>query len=110
VPIAVLEQHGAVSRPVVEHMLQGALQRSGADMGVAVSGVAGPGGGTQDKPVGTVWIAWGSRNHCSAGRFQIPGDRLIFQTLTAAAAIDLVRRQLLGLPPQPKLLTRFQQP
>lgn len=109
VPMALLEQHGAVSRPVVERMLQGALQRSAADMGVAVSGVAGPGGGTQDKPVGTVWIAWGSRNHCSADRFQIPGDRPIFQTLTAAAAIDLVRRQLLGLPPQPKLLTRFQQ-
>ncbi len=109
VPMSELEQHGAVSRPVVEHMLQGALHRAEADIGVAVSGVAGPGGGSDDKPVGTVWIAWGSRDQCSAERFQIPGDRPLFQSLTAAAAIDLVRRQLLGLPPQPKLLTRFKQ-
>ncbi len=107
VPSAALEQYGAVSQQVAEGMLQGALKRSEADIGVAVTGVAGPGGGTDEKPVGTVWIAWGSPNQYHADCFQIPGDRHVFQTLTAAAALDLVRRQLLGLPPQPKLLTRF---
>jgi nicotinamide mononucleotide (NMN) deamidase PncC len=49
-----------VSEPVVRQMLSGALERSGADIGVAVSGVAGPDGGTEEKPVGTVWLAWGT--------------------------------------------------
>ena len=57
-----LEQHGAVSEPVVQQMVQGALERSHAQVALAVSGTAGPSGGTPQKPVGTVCIAWGSKN------------------------------------------------
>ena len=56
-----LAEHGAVSEPVVREMAEGALRLSGADISVAVSGVAGPDGGSQEKPVGTVWFAWSTR-------------------------------------------------
>lgn len=56
-----LAEHGAVSEPVVREMAEGTLRLSGADISVAVSGVAGPDGGSQDKPVGTVWFAWSTR-------------------------------------------------
>ena len=56
-----LAEHGAVSEPVVREMAEGTLQLSGADVSVAVSGVAGPDGGSDDKPVGTVWFAWSMR-------------------------------------------------
>ncbi|WP_372739210.1 CinA family protein [Neptunomonas sp.] len=58
VEAAVIETYGAVSEQVVIQMAEGALQKSGADIAVAVSGVAGPGGGSAAKPVGTVWLAW----------------------------------------------------
>ncbi len=68
-----LERHGAVSREVVEAMVAGACRDSGASLGVAVSGVAGPDGGSPDKPVGTVWLAWGNAAQQQAERFQFPG-------------------------------------
>lgn len=94
---ATLNQHGAVSELVVREMLGGALAKSGADIGVAVSGIAGPAGGSEDKPVGTVWVAWGSiaaiKTHC----FYFPVDRKRFQIIVAALAFDLLRRELLDI-------------
>ncbi len=71
-----LLEHGAVSAAVVREMAEGALARSHADVAVAISGVAGPDGGTPDKPVGLVWIAWTLRGEpAQAERYQFDGDR-----------------------------------
>jgi len=82
------------------------LAHSGADMGIAVSGIAGPGGGSEEKPVGTVWLAWGSSDIMHTRRVVIPGPRDDVQQLVAAAGLDLVRRQLLGLPTEPQYFSR----
>jgi nicotinamide-nucleotide amidase len=103
---ATLETEGAVSEPVVRQMLAGALARSGADIGVAVSGVAGPDGGTPDKPLGTVWLAWGTATDMHTYKTVLPTDRAMFQKLVAAAGLDLIRRQLLGLPKMPHYFSR----
>jgi nicotinamide-nucleotide amidase len=92
-----LETSGAVSEAVVRDMLQGALQVSAADIGVAVSGVAGPSGGSAEKPVGTVWLAWGSAQKMHARQFYFPGSRTFFQQIVAALALDLIRRELLNI-------------
>ncbi|MEE4277206.1 MAG: CinA family nicotinamide mononucleotide deamidase-related protein [Halieaceae bacterium] len=94
---ATLEGDGAVSEATVREMLAGALERTGADLGVAVSGIAGPGGGSADKPVGTVWLAWGSRDAMEAVCLHWPVERVLFQTMVAAAALDALRRRLLGI-------------
>jgi nicotinamide-nucleotide amidase len=101
-----LDNEGAVSEPVVQQMLSGALARSGADIGIAVSGIAGPDGGTDDKPVGTVWLAWGTESAMHTLQTVLPTDRGMFQKLVAAAGLDLVRRQLLGLPKMPHYFSR----
>lgn len=92
-----LREHGAVSEAVVREMVVGALNCSGADIAVAVSGIAGPDGGTKDKPVGTVWVAWGDSSNVKARSFFLPIPRLGFQRTVAAIAMDLVRRELLGI-------------
>ena len=93
---ATLQQHGAVSEAVVIEMASGAMQRSGADCAIAVSGIAGPGGGTAEKPVGTVWIAWGGADKLHARQFFYPVERTFFQTMVSALALDLLRRYLRG--------------
>lgn len=80
-----LETHGAVSRECVVEMVSGALSHSGGTVAVAVTGIAGPGGGSDDKPVGTVWIGWKRRGgYARAEVFHFDGDR------------DAVRRQTVG--------------
>lgn len=92
----VLSEYGAVSEPVVNEMAAGALALANADYAVAVSGVAGPGGGSEEKPVGTVWIAWGKTNGLRSRQFYFPYGREYFQIYVAAVALDLIRRDLLG--------------
>lgn len=93
VPEALLAAHGAVSREVVEAMVMGACRDSGADLGVAISGVAGPGGGSAAKPVGTVWLAWGSAEAAEAECLHFPGDRrAVREQAVHAALAGLIRR------------------
>lgn len=70
-----LVQQGAVSEAVVKQMVAGACVRGEADLAVAISGVAGPGGGSDDKPVGCVWLAWGNTSEQWAQRFLFNGNR-----------------------------------
>ena len=72
---SVLEKHGAVSRPVVEAMIEGAKRIFNADCVIAISGIAGPGGGTPEKPVGTVWIAVAYKGLNKSKKFQFSQDR-----------------------------------
>jgi len=92
-----LDVHGAVSEEVVLEMAAGALDVSGADITLAISGIAGPSGGSDEKPVGTVWIAWGELGALKARRFFFPGSRIAVQRIATAIAMDLVRREVLGL-------------
>lgn len=97
-----LAAHGAVSEAVVREMAEGALARSGADYAIAVSGVAGPDGGTAAKPVGTVWLAWGCRGQLRTRCLYWPVERGLFQTMIAAAGLDMIRRTLLGIEEEPR--------
>ena len=91
---AVLAGRGAVSRETVEQMAAGCRERLGTDYAVAVSGISGPGGGTEDKPVGTTWIAVAGKRTVHAHRYRFPADRERNRLLTVAAAVDSVRRLL----------------
>ncbi len=88
VPAALIQQHGAVSEDVALAMARGALHTSGADLAVAVTGIAGPGGAVPGKPVGTVWLAWGTGSAMQAERLQLPGDRSAVRAATVHAALQ----------------------
>lgn len=95
VTVATLERHGAVSRECALEMVAGALARFGADVAVAVTGIAGPTGGTPDKPVGTVWIAWQRRGAAACAElFHFEGDRDAVRRHAVAAALEGVRKCL----------------
>jgi nicotinamide-nucleotide amidase len=87
VPAGTIAAHGAVSEPVVRAMAEGARARFGAPLTVAVSGIAGPDGGTPDKPVGTVWFAWASGRETTATREHFDGDRDAVRRLSVALAL-----------------------
>jgi nicotinamide-nucleotide amidase len=93
VPAALIAAHGAVSEPVVRAMAEGARARLGVALAVAVSGIAGPDGGTPDKPVGTVWFAWANARQTTAAREQFGGDREDVRRQSVALAL----RRLLEL-------------
>jgi len=96
-----LAQFGAVSEAVVKQMLSGALVKSGADCGVAVSGIAGPNGGSDDKPVGLVWLAWGSKDKLNTVALYLPLGRQYFQQYVASVGLDLIKRFALGITQEP---------
>ena len=85
---ALLAAHGAVSEPVVRAMAAGVRRLTGTRYAVAVSGVAGPDGGTPEKPVGTVWLAVADGDAVQAQRFLFPGDRAAVRQATAEAAVE----------------------
>lgn len=96
VPDELFPQVGAVSREVVEAMARGAQVRSGARFAVAVSGIAGPDGGSPEKPVGTVWLCWADGEQCFPRCFHFPGDRLAVRRQAVATALDGVLRLAVG--------------
>ncbi len=98
---ALLDQWGAVSEPVARAMAEGALRASGADMAVAVTGIAGPGGGSEEKPVGTVWVAWACKGgETRAECFFYPSRRDVFRRRVVQEALTgaffLMRERLTG--------------
>ncbi|HKZ79250.1 MAG TPA: competence/damage-inducible protein A [Pyrinomonadaceae bacterium] len=93
-PMLLLE-HGAVSAAVAEAMAEGVRQSAGTDFGLSVTGVAGPEGGTPDKPVGLVFIALADDAHTEHRKLMIPGDRHLIRWRSSQAALDLLRRRLI---------------
>lgn len=89
-----LHAAGAVSEPVVREMARGARERLAADFGVAITGVAGPGGGSDEKPVGTVWIGLDDSRHGETRRFNLIGDRDEIRRRATQAALEMLRRRL----------------
>lgn len=94
VPSELIATHGAVSEEVARAMAAGAVTHSSAQLSVAVTGIAGPGGGTTEKPVGTVWVAWqlhqDVRSHC----IHLGGDRAIIRTATVQFALSQLLEML----------------
>ena len=90
VPVSLIEDYGAVSEAVATAMASGALRHSEADYSIAVTGIAGPGGGSDDKPVGTVWIAVASTGQMVAKRYQFDGDRQAVRAATLHSALELL--------------------
>lgn len=87
VSVDTLNSHGAVSQKVVEQMANGAIVLAGAEVAVAVSGIAGPDGGSTDKPVGTVWFAWAGPDRLATKRCLFSGDRAAVQEQAVVEAL-----------------------
>ncbi len=101
VPATMIETHGAVSEQVARAMAEGALDRSEAEIAVAVTGVAGPGGGSAEKPVGLVWLACARAGRPTIARREIyPGDRNAVRAATVLTALALIRQAASGSHPE----------
>ncbi len=91
-----LRKHGAVSEVVAVQMAEGVRRRLGADLGLSTTGVAGPAGGTSEKPVGTVWIGYADADGVAAHRLQLVRDRMLNKQLTTTFLLDRVRKNMLA--------------
>jgi nicotinamide-nucleotide amidase len=98
VPAGLLAERGAVSPEVAEALAEGARRRFGADVGVGITGVAGPGGGTPEKPVGTVHLCVLGPDARQARSIVLPGSRAAVRDRSVTVAMHLLRRSLLGGP------------
>jgi len=94
---SILTKHGAVSEEVVKQMVIGALHQTGADVGVAISGIAGPGGGTKEKPVGTIWLACGNEAKQITKKLLLSKNRTLNIEYTANVAIGMLRSWVMGI-------------
>jgi nicotinamide-nucleotide amidase len=90
-----IRDHGAVSKEVARDMARGVRHRAKTDFGLAVTGIAGPGGGSEDKPVGLVFIALADDAHTEHKRLMLPGDRELIRWRASQAALDMLRRRLI---------------
>jgi len=98
VDAALIQQHGAVSEPVARAMAEGARQKTGSDYALSTTGIAGPDGGTEEKPVGTVFIALARKNGDTlVERHRFPTDRKTFKDLVSQNAFEMLRRHLRGV-------------
>ncbi len=98
-----LEAHGAVSAPVAEQLARGARARAQVEMGVGITGIAGPEGGSEEKPVGTVFVGLASPRGEAVRKYRFSGTRRTIRERAAQTALDLMRRELQGLPLDPSL-------
>jgi nicotinamide-nucleotide amidase len=101
-----LERYGAVSGQVAEEMATGARRVAGADVAVSVTGVAGPGGGTEENPVGTIYVGFAADGASVSRRYKLWGTRDWIRLLASQIALDWVRRHALGRRPEESLLIR----
>lgn len=95
----IVTKHGAVSQEVAMQMAEGIKSTSGTDIGLSVTGILGPSGATTDKPVGLIYIGYCDDKVCTASKFYFGNDRLINKQRATQAALDIIRRNLLGISP-----------
>lgn len=100
VPTEALAAHGAVSEAVVRAMAEGARARAGADWAVAVSGIAGPEGGTPDKPVGLVWFAWAGPTRTRSEAVIFSGDRAAVRAHSVSHSLEILIHEMSGGEPE----------
>lgn len=95
VPEQTLADHGAVSAETAEAMASGVRKYAGSDYGISVTGIAGPDGGSEEKPVGTVYIGYADAEKARSVKFTFPGDRYLIRWRSSQAALDYLRRQMI---------------
>ena len=111
VDAGLIERHGAVSAEVAGALADGAIERLGADVGIGITGIAGPGGGSEEKPVGTVCLSVAERGGARIDRtLQLPGDRAMVRERTTTVAMHLLRRLLDGARPTERLFVALDLP
>ncbi len=94
VPAPLIEANGAVSKPVAQAMAEGIRKRAGASLGIGITGIAGPSGGSPEKPVGLVYIALADERATQIREFRFPGDRERIRHWASQVALEMIRRRL----------------